>query len=359
MRKLIISAACIAIALMTIGCAKQPKVGPNDANKRYFESWLAINGITVEPSGRGIYILEDEEGSGREVIKDGFAFLEYTTSTLDGTITSYTCEDVAKKLGEYSESAYYGPDFINTYDGNIYAGVADMLLDMKVGGRRKAIIPSWLMSYKDYKTESEYLAASNSMETLIYDVKVKGFTTDMNKWEGDSICRFFANDKVMIDGVPAPEIFKSEKGWTYTLEDTVKTGFWYKQLKEPVDTAKFPTDTVIFINYTGMTLDGKVFDTTYEDVAKDFNIYSPSRTYEPVQINWPTVEEEYTEITMGSDESSIISGFAMTLWEMRAMESGIGIFYSSFGYGANGSGESIPGYAPLIFKIEIVEKPEE
>lgn len=359
MRKLTITATLIATALISIGCAKQIKLGPNEANKRYFDAWLQVNGIDVKPSGRGIYVLEDDPGTGIEIKKDGFAFLEYTTTDLEGNVTSYTGAEVAKQLGEYSESSYYCPEFVNTYEGNIYAGVADMLLGMKVGGHKKVIIPSWLISYKNYQTEGEYLAASSNMESLIYDVKVKDFTTNINKWETDSMCRFFTNDKVMIDGVPANKVFTNDKGWSMTDADTIKTGFWYKQLKAPTDTAKFPTDTNIFINYIGMTLDGRVFDTTYEDLAKDSGIYSSSRTYEPVQINWPTTDEEYTEITMGTDESSIIAGFALTLWQMKAMESGIGVFYSTLGYGANGSGSSIPGYAPLIFKIEIVEAPEE
>ena len=60
---------------------------------------------------------------------------------------------------------------------------------------------------------------------------------------------------------------------------------------------------------------------------------------------------------MGSENSSIISGFALTLWQMQSFEKGIGVFYSPLGYNYSGSGASIPGYAPLIFEIEVVEKP--
>ena len=73
-------------------------------------------------------------------------------------------------------------------------------------------------------------------------------------------------------------------------------------------------------------------------------------------INWG---EKYEDLTMTSSKSSMISGFAMTLWQMRAFETGIGIFTSAYGYGYSGSGESIPAYAPLVFEIEIVKKPEE
>jgi FKBP-type peptidyl-prolyl cis-trans isomerase len=61
---------------------------------------------------------------------------------------------------------------------------------------------------------------------------------------------------------------------------------------------------------------------------------------------------------MGSGKSSVVSGFALTLWQMKAMEKGIGIFISDYGYAANGNGNSIPGFSPLIFEIELVAKPE-
>ena len=124
----------------------------------------------------------------------------------------------------------------------------------------------------------------------------------------------------------------------------------------PADTAAFSKDTVIYINYTGKLLNGLVFDTNIERVAKDNHLYSSSKTYEPVSISWG---EKYSDITMGSSASSVIGGFALTLWQMKAMEKGVGVFYSNLGYGYSGSGSSIPGYTPLIFEIELVAKPEE
>lgn len=364
MKRLLKTAIYFVIILSSIGCAKTASVGINDANKRYFEAWLHTNNITCEPHGRGIYILEDKPGTGKEVKRDGFVYMDYKTSDLEGNILDYTGEDVAKQLGEYSESAYYGPEFITNFTGSTYAGVLDMLDGMKVGGKRKVVIPSWLLSYSDFKTEEEYLAVASTQEPVIYEINVKDFTDSIATWEIDSIGRFFSNEKVQIAGKPVKELFLTDKGTPITVSDSIKTGFYYSRIKAPVTDSTFSSDTTIYINYTGMTLNGQVFDTTYEDVAKDYNIYSPSREYKPVQINWPKTKdddgevEDYTSITMGSEESTVISGFALTLWQMKAMEQGIGIFYSPLGYSYNGNGESIPPYSPLIFKIEIVEKPE-
>lgn len=358
MKKIFLALFCIATILSSASCAKKAIEGPNEGNKRYFDAWLKVNNINVEPSGLGIYVLEETEGKGREVTRDGFILMDYVTSDLEGNITSYTGVKTAQQLGEYVKSDYYGPQFVNSFEGSLYAGVADALIGMKVGGHKKVIIPTWLMSYKDYDSESEYLAEEPEQGSLIYDVTIRDFTTEINQWEIDSIGGFFANRNILIEDRPAIDVFMIN-GVQMQPKDSIRTGFYYKQLRKPTDTTAFPLDTTIFINYTGMTLDGRVFDTTVEKTAKDYDIYSADKEYEPVQINWSETEDDgYGGITMGTDDTEIIDGFALTLWQMRAMEKGIGVFYSPLGYSYSGSGNSIPGYSPLIFIIDIVEKPE-
>ena len=214
---------------------------------------------------------------------------------------------------------------------------------MKIGGHKKVVVPAWLISYKDFDSEEEYLAESTSASNTIYDIRVKDFTTDIIGWQIDSIGRYFKENSSVFGTMTAADSLENHKG------------FYYKQTELVRDTTSFPKDTTIYINYTGRLLDGTVFDTTDERLAKDNGIWSSSRTYEPVQINWG---ETYTDITMGSSSSSIIDGFALTLWQMRKFEKGIGVFTSDYGYGYSGSGESIPPFASLAFEIEIVAKPE-
>ncbi len=342
MKKIIIPFLFIAAVLAVAGCAKQAASGPNDANKRYFDAWIKINHPEARQTSLGAYIIEDEPGTGAEVKEDGYVQMNYIATNLQGNIAASTYKETAEQLGTYSETAYYGPKFQTTTGGSIYAGLLDAMEGMKVGGHRKVIIPTWLMSYSTFKTEKEFLAEESSNSSTIYDVTVTDFTENIIDWQIEKIGNYLEENSDIINGMTAADSLKNHKG------------FYYKTLVPATDTTSFPSDTTIYINYTGKLLDGTVFDTTNERVAKDNGLWSSSRTYEPVPVTWG---EDYSDITMSG--SSIISGFSLTLWQMRAFESGIGIFTSSYGYGYAGSGESIPGFAPLIFEIEIVEKPED
>ena len=364
MKKTFLTILYIAAALSAVSCAKTEATGPNDAYQRYFDAWMQINHPDAQPSGLGVYIIEDVPGKGEAVGEKGYALIDYRITDLEGNISSYTDAMTAKQLGAYDQTNYYGPKFWSTVETTLPAGVREALVGAPVGTYRKVIIPSWLMSYKAYDSEEDYLDPplkkdeeydASSYSNSIYEFTIVDYTEDMDKWQIDSIGRFFANKTVRIDGRPAYETFVTDKGAQMTAADSVSTGFYYKQLSAPSDTTSFAKDTTIYINYVGKLLNGLVFDSNVERVAKDNGLYSTSRSYEPVQIHWA---EEYSDITMGSDKTSMIAGFAKTLWQMRPMEKGVGVFYSNLGYIYSGSGSSIPGYAPLIFEIEIVAKPE-
>lgn len=356
MKKIFKNALYITAILILAGCAKTVEPGPYEADKRYLDAWLHLNHPDAEASGLGIYILNANDGNGVEVKDEGFALVNYRSTDLEGNITSHTDAEAARQLGTYDTTSYYGPKFLTTYATTVQAGIRDALIGMHAGGYKKALVPSWLMTAKDFSTAKEYLDYhdsdnSTSYTPAIYEFEVVDFTNNVAEWQIDSIGRFFGNSTVNIDGKAAKDVFAG-----MAAKDSVSYGFYYKQISAPVNTTEFKKDTTIYINYTGKLLNGLVFDTTIEKVAKDNGLYSKSRSYKPVRINWG---EKDTDITMGSDASSIISGFALTLWQMKAMEKGVGVFYSDHGYGYSGSGSSIPGYASLIFEIELVENPNE
>lgn len=335
-----------ALVLASASCAKTVQPGVNDENNEFLKAWMHVNHPDIKPSGLGIYVLEEEMGNGKEVEKDGFVIVDCTVTDLDGNISSYTDKMTAKQLGQYDTAYFYGPTIWTTTDATIQAGLADAVVGMKEGGRKKVVIPGWLLTYKVYDDKEDYLnppkdkesSTTTTYETAIYDFTVREFADNIYDWEISKI----------------GDYFKADPSLGLSVADSLQYGFYYKTLTAPTDTTSFPKDTTIYINYTGKLLNGLVFDTTDERTAKDNGIYSSSKTYKPVSIKWA---EEYSDIQLSG--STVVSGFALTLWQMRAFEKGVGIFYSALGYSYSGSGKSIPGYAPLIFEIEIVAKPED
>lgn len=337
-------ALSIAAALCISGCAKVQKTGANDANRRYFDAWLHVNHPGLQPSGLGIYVIEENEGDGAVVSDSGCAFVDYVVTDLEGNITSYSGKETAKQMGTYDTTTFYGPaKWFTTAVGStsvLQAGIRDALIGMKVGGSKKFIIPSWLMSYKVYETTDEYMDNSTDGSAAIYEITVEDFTDSIYNWELDQIGKYLETNRNIFKGM--------------TVKDSLKRGFYYKELVPPTVLDSLKNDTTVYINYTGKLLNGLVFDTTIEKVAKDNGLYSASRSYAPVPVK---MAAKYDEIRLSGNE--IIDGFALTVKQMGDNEKGIGVFWSQLGYGTNGNGSAIPGYAPLVFEIELVAKPED
>lgn len=356
MRGILMAGAAAAALMAAAGCAKQMSTPANEAEKRYFDAWMHVHHPELTATGNWIYIEEETAGKGKPA-DSAFVFVTYTAMDLSGNVSATSDSTMAKRLNTWQPQNYYGPVVWNRESQQ--AGVYYSMLGMNVGGTRRTIIPGWLMTYSRYTTEEEYLANVTGGTNSIYEIKITGQTGDISKWQVDSMYRFVGKDPLDLFGKITPAD-SAEYGFYYEGIINAEDGT-YDTEKRDTDTAStlFPTDTTVYINYTGRLLNGQVFDTTVERTAKDNNIYSSSRTYEPVSISWG---ENYSGITMGSSSSSVTSGFAKTLWRMSCVEgvkSATGMFWSNFGYGYSGSGSTIPAYAPLIFEIEFTEKPED
>lgn len=339
-----------AVVLSSSSCARIVTEGANENNKRYLDAWLEVHKISKDSKiGRGVYVIEYDQVNENAVTvqADGYAIVEYKTSDLNGNITDCTDAETADQLGTYNPSNYYGPLVWTTTAETIRAGILDGIMGMKLQERKKFVVPTWLMSYQNYATEAEYLEKASEVATTIFDVKVVDFTMDINQWQFVKMVRKFNEDD-----------FYGGRFKGTSMEDTVGVsyGMFYKTLTEVAAEEVFKTDTTIYINYTGKLLNGKVFDTNIERVALDNELSTSGRTFEPVPIQW---SEEYSSITM--NDSEVIPGFAKTIIQMgklRKGSKGLGMFYSELGYSYSGA-TGIPGYAPLIFEIEFVDKPEE
>lgn len=108
-----------------------------------------------------------------------------------------------------------------------------------------------------------------------------------------------------------------------------------KQGKGP----KVELGRTVTVNYTGRLLDGHVFDSSVESVARENNIYDPRTQYKPM--------------TYVAGKDLMIPG-----WENGVLNQPAGtkltlLIPSEMGYGSREVG-TIPANSPLVFDIEII-----
>ena len=327
-----IAIALAAAATLAGSCAKSVSTGKNDTNVMYYNAWIKAHYPDATKTRLGASIIEDTPGTGElvgDIEKSPYVYATYTVKDLEGNISSTTSRVLSQMLGSYDPVNYYGDHVVSRSDSN--AGLNDMLSTMRVGGTRTAVIPGWLMTQAEYDSEEEYLENVTGTEA-IYTVSVADRFDDVIQWELDSLESYMSHN--------------------YPGVDTVSKGFYYVQLKAPVSDVEFENEARVYINYTGKLLNGQAFDTTIQDTAKVHGLYSASRSYSPTFVNWSTAPSK--KITLGESSSDVIEGFSKTISMMKAGEVGLGIFHSVYGYSENGSGNTIPGYSPLIFQIQIL-----
>ncbi|RKR85508.1 peptidylprolyl isomerase [Mucilaginibacter gracilis] len=99
-------------------------------------------------------------------------------------------------------------------------------------------------------------------------------------------------------------------------------------------------DTV-YVNYVGHTLEGKVFDTSIESIAKAAGINQPGRPYEPL------------DFVLG--KARVIKGWEEGFLLLHEGEKATFIIPSALAYGEQGAGADIKPYSTLVFEVELVK----
>lgn len=348
MKKTTIYIALLALsAALTVSCEKKSSTNQNEAAYRYWQAWVEAQKADHpeylwQKTALGSYILEDTGGSevrlgSSELVP--YVYLNYTVMDVDGTITESNSIAVAKQLGNYSPSKCYDPVLKIRGEGNMPAGIDEILSEMSPGQKIKAVVPGWLNSTsKRYDTEQEYIKNVTG-STSVYELEVLEGVVNYQDFQIGLILK------------AARERYNKP----IDVADTVKNGVYYIQLQEPTDTVGATPGASSYVNYTGRYLNGQAFDTTLKDTAKVNNIYNAANTYSAQTLNWAENEED---ITMGSQEgSSLISGFKDGIAQMKYGEKGVVLFVSDKGYGNNGK-TPIPGFCPLMFELELLQESE-
>lgn len=97
----------------------------------------------------------------------------------------------------------------------------------------------------------------------------------------------------------------------------------------------------VAVNYTGYVLDGTVFDTSIESVARENNTFMEQRPYEPIEV----------QVGMGM----VIPGWDEGLQYLKQGSKAKLLIPSTLAYGSRPAGEVIKANSVLIFDVEVTE----
>lgn len=333
----------MALCLVAAACEQKTETTSGQEAKEYLDLYMKAVYPNVPKNADGIYILEDTPGSGEAWDKSlDYILADVTIRALGGgTVTSTTDKALAQQLGTYSPANYYGPKWMAMGEGISFAGIDSMLSGMRLGGTRKAVIPAWMLTTSRLGSEEKYLAACTSSTHLEYTIGLQGQTADVDQVEKQQLAQYVTSH-YGTSVQPVSYVTDEEPdGKFYFISDV--SAF---QDQEPIKAGE-----TFQLNYTGKLLNGQVFDTTVEKVAKDAGLYNSAAAYTTVAI---VQASAYDNVTLGGS-SSLINGFkgALYLLKYKGQKATV-LFTSTHGYGSSGKGASIPGYAPLIFELEVM-----
>ncbi|MDB5108914.1 MAG: peptidylprolyl isomerase [Mucilaginibacter sp.] len=151
-----------------------------------------------------------------------------------------------------------------------------------------------------------------------------------------------AERKAKMDKYSSDEVANTDK---YIAEHKLilkatPSGLKYLITAPSVKRKPLAGDTV-WVNYTGRTLDGKVFDSSVQDEAKKAGLQQPGRTYEPIKF------------AVGS--GMVIPGWDEGLLLLNEGSKAVFVIPSKLAYGEKGAGEDIKPFSTLLFDIELVK----
>lgn len=107
-----------------------------------------------------------------------------------------------------------------------------------------------------------------------------------------------------------------------------------------------PKGSNVKVNYAGYFTDGRLFDTSYKEVAMAYGTYDEAHDKQNGYVPFTTI--------YGPD-ARLIGGFKEGLQRMRIGDKAILFVPFYLGYGAQGAGNVIPPDTNLVFELELVE----
>lgn len=309
------------MALILTSCAEDKDESDFSIQQRILDAYVAENYPTAKKLESGLVMIDFQEGTGRELEKMDGGYFEYTTQSLSGDYVETTDEELAKMLGSFSNSNYYGPVLYEMGYKTTYKGLEEVMIGMKIGGKARFILPPWLSVTGSNGNRWE------EASSLIYEIELKEVIKNIDQWEADTMRRYAA---IHYPGL-----------------DTLSSHFYFKKLHDAgADTLESET---VQVRYIGRLIDGWVFDTNIADTAKKYGIYDKDNDYNALDFKYSK------DLDAMEQENSMVTGFCMALKEMSYGDKAFTMFGSKYGYAYSGKSPIGP-YQPLLFWLYIEPK---
>jgi hypothetical protein len=316
------------VAYAVTSCAVEVDENSKTAQERIFNAYIRANGYeNSEVIGDSIYVVERSGvGQGAFPVDSSYAFVRYTAKYTTGEYAAYNKESVAKQLGTYKHTNFYGSFVWPVKMGYISDPLSDIVKNMKPGEKTVSIVAPWLSNINQ-----DYAFASSSA-IMVYEIELEDVVDDINVYQ-DSIMREFSQK--YFNGM-----------------DTTSKGFYYNRFYKSANEDTLADGVSVSIWYVGRMLDGSVFDTNIEDTAKKYDLYDKTATYNALSAIFYKDDPEKI-----AEESNYVLGFCKALTSGVTYGDKCFVFFNSdYGYGSTGNlsnGAGIPPFYPISFEMWI------
>lgn len=256
------------------------------------QEYFKQNKLSPKKTASGLYYSISAEGHGKNITAGATVNVNYTGMFMDG-----------KKFDSNTDSAFHHvqPFMLEVGKGKVIKGWDEGLQLLKYGSKARFYIPSGLA----YGLHGNQQIPANSI--LVFDVEI---LADQSELDETLIKEYISKNKLTATRTPS--------------------GLYYVMTKKGSGANATPGKKVS-MNYTGKTLNGKVFDSNTDPEFKHV---------QPFEFN------------LG--QGQVIKGWDEGVQLLNTGARATFLIPSGLGYGAQGAGQAIPPNAVLLFDVELV-----
>lgn len=268
-----------------------------------------------------LYKVETKNPKGRAVVEGDIVIGNYAVAYGDSLVFS--------SLGTPAQPTFGAMEANRAFKGDLIDG----LFLMKEGEQYTFAFP-----YDSIAKMQQLPPFFKKGDFAYYTVKIEKLMTSQEFQEEQQ--RLAKEQQRVADSLQAVEMTALvEYLHKNNYSDVATDGVYYKQISKGGE-VKPSEGNKVKVHYAGRFLDGRLFDTSVEEIAVAEGRHDKTRAYQPL------------EFTIGKHQ--MIEGFERAVKMMSQGEKGIVVIPSSLAYGARQRGEIAP-FSTLVFELELVE----